>query len=181
MQYAVTLDFVDIDPTPTEDQIDAMVDALAPMGAAVAGGPGHHRMSITLTIDGGSPLSAIGEALDWVGKVARAAGFKSELSLAGGEVLTTDEQDLRLAEPTLPELVGAADAAELLHVSRQRVHQLSTENPRFPKPVSHVKMGPLWTRASIEAFERAWERKPGRPSRHYNITEGAEGVSAEAL
>ena len=29
-------------------------------------------------------------------------------------------------------------------------------------PLYQLKVGPLWLRASIKAFEREWERKPGR-------------------
>jgi len=65
--------------------------------------------------------------------------------------------------PDFPPLASAADAAEILGVSRQRVHQLAASNTRFPAPVARVATGPLWTVPAIEHFNRIWERKPGRP------------------
>lgn len=81
----------------------------------------------------------------------------------GMEVLTVDELERRAAEPTMPPLVGASEVAELLGVSRQRVHQLRS-HPEFPAPLVEVAMGPLWDERAVEKFARDWERKPGRPA-----------------
>jgi hypothetical protein len=85
--------------------------------------------------------------------------------LAGVEALALDIAEIRAEKPTVPELASAADAAKLLGISRQRVHQLTTSNPRFPQPVSRVATGPLWTKASIEWFNSIWDRQPGRPAK----------------
>lgn len=55
------------------------------------------------------------------------------------------------------ELVGAAEVADLLGVSRQRVHQLSGQ-PSFPKPVAVLAAGSIWRRIDIER----WMRDTGR-------------------
>jgi hypothetical protein len=39
------------------------------------------------------------------------------------------------------DLVGVAEVAELLGVSRQRVHQLIREQAGFPDPVAHLRAG----------------------------------------
>ncbi|MFC6154044.1 helix-turn-helix transcriptional regulator [Nocardioides yefusunii] len=58
----------------------------------------------------------------------------------------------------MPEnLAGAAEIAELLNVSRQRVHQL-TEGDDFPDPVAVLKAGKIWERADVVA----WAREHGR-------------------
>lgn len=64
----------------------------------------------------------------------------------------------------LPDLVSGAEAALMLGVTRQRVHQLATMHPRFPRPVYELGVGKLWLRAGIVAFAASWERKPGRPA-----------------
>lgn len=79
-------------------------------------------------------------------------------------VETFAEYEQRAYAPTLPTLVGAAEVAELLHISRQRVHQLSSR-PDFPLPLVTLRMGPLWDQGAIEKFDRSWSRSPGRPRR----------------
>jgi predicted DNA-binding transcriptional regulator AlpA len=56
-------------------------------------------------------------------------------------------------------LVGVAEIAGLLGVSRQRVHQIASEDPTFPKPTAVLKGGMIWERAAIEE----WARATGRP------------------
>lgn len=67
--------------------------------------------------------------------------------------------------PTIPDLVSASDAAEILGVSRQRIYQLRSSHPEFPAPLAEVALGPIWARDTIEWFNQIWERKPGRPSK----------------
>lgn len=63
----------------------------------------------------------------------------------------------------LPELVSAVEAAAILGVSRQRVHQLRAR-PLFPVPVIVLASGAIWLRSDIDEFNRVWTRKPGRPA-----------------
>ena len=58
-----------------------------------------------------------------------------------------------------PELMGVAEIAELLGVSRQRVHQLS-KAPEFPAPIAELSAGAIWEREAVET----WARKTGRLS-----------------
>ena len=81
----------------------------------------------------------------------------------GVETVELDEYDRRADEPTIPEIVSSPEVAELLGVTRQRVHQLLTDNPRFPQPFMRVGSGPLWIADAIRKFDQQWERKPGRP------------------
>ncbi len=66
---------------------------------------------------------------------------------------------------SVPEIVSSSEAAEILNISRQRVHQLRKDHPTFPAPLYELQSRPLWTRDSIEWFDRTWERKVGRPRR----------------
>jgi predicted DNA-binding transcriptional regulator AlpA len=55
------------------------------------------------------------------------------------------------------DLVGVAEIAEALGVSRQRVHQL-TKLEGFPEPVAVLSAGTIWTRREVEA----WAKQTGR-------------------
>lgn len=58
----------------------------------------------------------------------------------------------------MPEhLMGVAEIAELLAVSRQRVTQLA-KTPGFPAAYDQLAMGPVWHKAEIES----WARETGR-------------------
>ncbi len=67
--------------------------------------------------------------------------------------------------PQAPEvaLVGVAEVAKLLRVSRQRVGELA-RRPEFPRPVSKLGLRPIWEKESILRFASRWTRRPGRPS-----------------
>lgn len=50
------------------------------------------------------------------------------------------------------ELVGVSEIAKLLHVSRQRVHQLA-RRPDFPQPVAdNLQCGLIWLRSDIAQY-----------------------------
>jgi predicted DNA-binding transcriptional regulator AlpA len=59
-------------------------------------------------------------------------------------------------------LVGAAEIARLLGVSRQRVQQLASE-PDFPQPDAVLAMGKVWRKADILEWARAAGRITGEP------------------
>lgn len=48
-------------------------------------------------------------------------------------------------------LVGTTEIAELLGVTRQRVHQLAS-SPDFPRPEIELSAGKIWTREAIEGW-----------------------------
>lgn len=112
--------------------------------------------------------------LDEMDTVAAARTATELLHAILGEVATGQVVDLRVCtlerfeadalRADFPPLASASDAAEILGVSRQRVHQLAASNTRFPAPVARVGTGPLWTVPAIEHFARIWERRPGRPA-----------------
>jgi len=78
------------------------------------------------------------------------------------EAVLQDIVDEENARPALPDIVSAPEAAEILGVSPQRLHQIATDNEAFPEPVYELRAGNLWLRAAVEAFASR-ERKPGRP------------------
>lgn len=56
------------------------------------------------------------------------------------------------------DLVGVAEVAEMLGVSRQRVHAIMTTHADFPKPVAELSAGRVWLREDVET----WKRNTGR-------------------
>ena len=62
-------------------------------------------------------------------------------------------------EPDL-DLVGAAEIAAMLGVTKQRVNQMATDrNSSFPKPVAELTAGRIWRRDDIKAWARHSRRK----------------------
>jgi hypothetical protein len=79
------------------------------------------------------------------------------------ETILQDVLDEDNATATLPELVTVPEAAVILGVSHQRVHELAASNA-FPKPAYELRTGRLWLKNAIEAYAERRIRKPGRPS-----------------
>ena len=55
-------------------------------------------------------------------------------------------------------LVGTAEIAEMLGVSRQYVDRLSRQDPAFPSPEVELISGRVWSREAVEAWARATGR-----------------------
>lgn len=147
------------DAAADESALGAVEDALMDLdGTAAAAGPG--RVTVTLHLPAAGPGEAVeaGVRLLAARWSPAAAGWRE----VGVDAVTEVEHERRAAGPTLPELVGASEVGTILGVSRQRVHQLR-EQPAFPAPLVEVAMGPLWDARAVEAFARAWSRRPGRP------------------
>lgn len=68
-------------------------------------------------------------------------------------------------QPGQVELMGMAEAADFLGITRQRVAQLIRENPRFPKPLAILRCGTVLCAVSVREFGR--EKRPSgrRPIR----------------
>ena len=52
-------------------------------------------------------------------------------------------------------LVGPAEIAAMLGVSRQYVDRLSKEDPDFPEPEAELTGGRVWSTEAVEAWARA--------------------------
>lgn len=81
----------------------------------------------------------------------------------GVEIFTEAELYRRADAPTMLELMSAAEIADELGVSRQRVHQLRSMKS-FPLPLAELRGGAVWDAAAVRRFAETWNRKPGRPS-----------------
>ena len=169
-EWQVHLDLLSVDGW-TDDQVAVVLDNLAQHGASLsghplAGAPGLVGVTLTVGRPDGPPIDlgqAISDAtltvLTAVGEAGAAVG-----RLVAAEALTAEEADRRLATPDSLDLVGVAEVADQLGVTRQRVSELARQ-PTSPSPVSQLASGPVWTRASWWAFLDRWNRHPGRPRR----------------
>jgi len=63
--------------------------------------------------------------------------------------------------PDAWDLMGTAEVAAVLGVSRQRVLQLLSEQVDFPRPVALLRMGKVWHGPEVRAW--AGRRRPSRP------------------
>lgn len=111
------------------------------------------HLSATVTLEAATLRQAATMALQ---AVEAAVDTKAR----GMEVLETEEFDRELDRPQIPALVGNADIAEMLGVSRQRAAKLD-ESPGFPPAVAHIKAGPLRVRNQVEKWAASWERRSG--------------------
>ena len=108
---------------------------------------------------------------DAAGTVGRAAAAAMGVTATPVRVEVMPLGDLPFLLPA--ELVGYAEAATLLGVSRQRVRELDgmaekegrpiARHADFPAAVTRPPTGALFDRAEIVAFGAAWERRVGRP------------------
>ncbi len=82
--------------------------------------------------------------------------------MAGAQ--TEDKLMKSLRESNVPDIVGVAEVATILKVSRQRVSELARSRT-FPRPVTMLAAGPIWYRAAIARYVERWPRRPGRPKK----------------
>jgi hypothetical protein len=52
-------------------------------------------------------------------------------------------------------LVGVAEIAEMLGVSRQRVNVIVKTHPDFPEPEAELSAGRIWLRSAVVAWAEA--------------------------
>lgn len=156
MNYTVTIDRTG---HVTDDQAEDLLDALTTHHAAVAHTT--DTLIVTLTVAADDPPAAAAAA---IAAIDTAAPFTAGWSAAAVEVLTVEEADRRLDLPAVPALVGVAELADLLEVSRQRASKVADTAPGFPAPIARLRSGPVWRRTDLDRFLDGWKRRPGRPA-----------------
>ena len=73
---------------------------MAFVGGAASGNPGDRRLGTILTVEAGNPGEAITRAVE----ALPISGF-----IVAAEVMTVEEADRRLEEPSFPDLAGVAE------------------------------------------------------------------------
>jgi len=133
--------------------------------SAGVGFAGAHRFGVAFSVETRSTsavrAAAVGERV-FFDAVAAATGSAGSFPVLSVEVKTAAALDAELARPRYPEMVGVAEVAAMLGVSRQRVSVLLRNHRRFPPPIAEIAAGPVWTKDSVARFVESWDRRPGR-------------------
>lgn len=140
----------------TDEMIDDILERLQDRGVALSYSQDGRQMSVQLTVEAEDGVAAFQAAVAAVGHLPY------PLASVGGRIWTVEALERELDQPPLPELVGVAEVAEELKVSKARVNELQ-DLPAFPQPIARLKSGPVWTRPSLTHFIDGWQRRPGRP------------------
>jgi hypothetical protein len=148
---------VDTDGASVEDAAEAGAD----LGAVMMHDAGTGRVAFTYGARGGTLRAATDDALRRLRTTMNGIGMAGEPVEV--RVLTDEAFVFEVEHPAAADLMGTAEVAQALSISRQRVGELSSTRPDFPRPVVKLAAGPVWSKASVEAFDRRWLRKPGRP------------------
>lgn len=112
-----------------------------------------------------TPWDALDQAKGWVNAAAVALTGRlwnvTDIRVVEIEPLADGRRDS--AEPEPVELIGFAQVAEILGMSRQGARHQATHDHRFPKPLAQTKTAkglvPLYTAASIEGYRTTREAK----------------------
>lgn len=113
------------------------------------------QLVLTFEVEGATLRQAADAAVRTAGA---AVGSKPTRIL----VMPTDDFIAELSKPAAQDLVGLREIATQFGVSSQRAHQiiqigpLPDGQPGFPDPVSRLASGPIFTKASVDAFEERW-------------------------
>jgi hypothetical protein len=150
----------------TERMLDAMANLGEPRDITVAARADEPGMVFTVEVS----ADQVNLVPRWAFAIAAEAGgygtpAAPTLRLVDLRAVTPEIYEAEALRPDTPEMLAATDVAEVLKVSRQRVHQLHSERADFPAPYARLGSGPIWTRPAIEAFDRTWTRRPGRPAK----------------
>lgn len=159
--WDVTIDLVSVGASVAPLAED-LLDALEEHDGVVTLASGQIVIDITVAAD--DHLAAVSTADRLVRAAVRSAGPDRAVTVDRIEAKTAARAARDLDQPTYPEMLGVAEVAELLGVSKQRVFELR-ETGRLPTPIAELRAGPVWPRPAIERFIESWERKPGRPRR----------------
>ncbi|MFF2184595.1 hypothetical protein [Streptomyces sp. NPDC058155] len=158
----VELGVTDVSDNLVEELFEHLIDHSPAVGAAPNG-----NLSVRIFTEAGTARQAIDRALREVTTAAKATDIPA--AVVGVDLVTEEELDRRLAEPSVPDLAGISEIAEMFGVVRQRATQLA-QRPDFPPPVAHLKSGPVFAREQVAAFGKRWDRRGGRPAKAVDLT-----------
>lgn len=156
VKWACTVEAVNDSYTgDIEDLSERVLARLGSQDASVAFGD--RRIAASFTVDARLVLQAVETAQKTWNKALDDQLAWSIVSLSARRGDQPDDL------PGLPKLLGVAEVAKRLDVSKQRAAELARTHRLFPPPVAELASGPVWTAWQIGAFQRSWTRKPGRP------------------
>ena len=72
--------------------------------------------------------------------------------------------DVTLTIELVPQIVGVAEAAEIMGWDKRRVVTY-LDRAQFPEPLTSLASGRIWLREDVEAFAKEWRQRHPRPGR----------------
>lgn len=171
MLWFAEVGFEPAKPLEVDDVVDALVDALPTAGEVLPtmSGPGESgAWTVGFCVEADTLKAATTAAL---AAAARAVheGLGVKVRTRWATVLDEAEFDRRLAEPLVPAMVGIAEIAEQLGVSKARARELVAEG-RIRRVVD-LASGPVCLARDVELYA-ATPRRAGRPRK---VTPAAAG------
>lgn len=138
--------------------------------------------SVSFSVDAWNAIDAVHSA-EKAWQTAHDACALPLWPVVGVTIQSDASLESELDAPNFPTLAGIAELAEVIGASRQRAHALA-RSERFPAPVAELRSGPVFLRASIDAFVEKWKRTPGRPRKdtlEAVVEEMGKGDALEAV
>ena len=120
-EWSIEFEIRGIEP-PNDDAVDDLIEHLHDCAAVVAIFPDGYSVRMSTIAD--APETALASARSAVAAATRSVGVPGE-PVVRVEVSAEDILDAELRQPTIPTLVGVAEIAQRLGVSRQRVSELA--------------------------------------------------------
>ncbi|MGZ4152603.1 MAG: hypothetical protein ACXVP3_09165 [Actinomycetota bacterium] len=71
--------------------------------------------------------------------------------------------DAALTIEVVPQVVGVAEAAELMSWDKRRIITY-LDRGQFPEPLTSLASGRIWLREDVERFAESWRERHPRPS-----------------
>lgn len=167
-EWVVEIEVVGPGDPVNDERLDDLMDVLEPFSAVVTGTPeepadGNARYGSSLTVLAETADAAVITGLEMFRSHAEKVGLPG-LPVVRLATMTAAEQDADLARPNFPTLLGVAELAGLLGVSKQRASELA-RTETFPRPLFTLASGPVWVEPAVLRFVQSWDRRPGRPAR----------------
>jgi hypothetical protein len=171
-EWSIRLEIEDLEHIFPEEKSQAVayafLEALSDHAPAVSVGSG--EMSVRFFVRADSPWQAIKEGMAFFDKGALRADIPRLAShITKAEAWKADTLRRWVAKPDsieMAKLVGVAEVAEILGVTRQRASEISRKRD-FPAPLTTLAATPIWLASSVERFAEDWIRRPGRPKRRH--------------
>ena len=77
------------------------------------------------------------------------------------ELRKTTGDDVSLTIEVVPQIVGVAEAAEIMGWDKRRVVTY-LDRGQFPEPLTSLASGRIWLREDVEAYAEEWRRRHPR-------------------
>ncbi|KFI52312.1 hypothetical protein [Bifidobacterium biavatii] len=146
-------------PMPiNEDFAFDLMDRLGRYGASAALDADERGLSVVLSMDAEDTASALEKTVAAIRDDGRLEGF----DVVGVSIRSWDEAERETTSPTFPKVVGFAEIARIIGVTRQRAHAFPKIDS-FPKPVIETAQGPLYSEAAVRTWAETRDARPGRP------------------